>query len=114
MFDRPDFKRSYLSQLTEHAKKLEYLLSTLFSKLDKTRLWKLECAGDANEFSAFCYADTLRAQRSPVANLAVVFDTVHVQTFLCPRPSIKFINVLVQSDDLHIGLVSWFLSILSL
>jgi hypothetical protein len=33
---------------------------------------------------------------------------------LCPRPRIKFINVLVQSDDLHIGLVSWFLSILSL
>ena len=28
--------------------------------------------------------------------------------------TIKFINVLVQSDDLHIGLVSWFLSILSL
>ena len=27
---------------------------------------------------------------------------------------LKFINVLVQSDDLHIGLVSWFLSILSL
>ena len=71
-------------------------------------------AGDANEFSAFCYADTLRAQIFPVANLTFVFDTLHVQTFLCSRPSIKFINVLVQSYDLHNGLVSLFLSILNL
>ena len=71
-------------------------------------------AGDAYEFSAFFQRNALCTQIVPLPNPVFVFDTLRIQTFLCPRPSIKFINVLVQSYDLHNGLVSLFLSILNL